>query len=164
MPKQKGLIVAGLVFVIAALGAPSALGKAGATDRPLHGTVSGTARGTIQPGQFSGEGSGHLGHLGTVTMTIEGTLVPVGQFEVQLIGTIVFVSANGDELTGTFVGVASSFDSTIGLSGTIIGGTGRFEDASGSFGVVGSNTVTFNDDNNSFIADLELPFTGMISY
>jgi hypothetical protein len=163
MTKHKGFIAVCLVLALAALSTSSALGAAGGTDRPLHGTVSGTVSGTFQPGHFSGEGSGHLAHLGKVTMTIEGTLVPVGQFEAQLSGTIVFVSTTGDELTGTFSGVASSFDGSVGLAGTITGGTGRFEDASGSFGVVGSNTIIFNDGNN-FIADIEFPFTGAISY
>ena len=96
-------------------------------------------------------------------MTIEGTIVPAGEFEAQVSGTIVFVSANGDELTGTFFGVASSFDGSVGLEGTIAGGTGRFQDASGSFTVLGSNTLIFNDGNN-FIADIEFPFTELISY
>ena len=53
MPKHKGFIVAGLVLVIAALAAPSALSKAGGTDKSLHGTISGTASGSTN-GPFSG--------------------------------------------------------------------------------------------------------------
>jgi hypothetical protein len=88
MTKHKGFIAVCLVLVIAALGAPSALGKAGGTDKSLHGTISGTASGSTN-GPFSGAGSGNLAHLGKVTMTIEGTLVTIAQFEATLNGTVV---------------------------------------------------------------------------
>ena len=153
MPKHKGFIVAGLVLVIAALAAPSALSKAGGTDKSLHGTISGTASGSTN-GPFSGEGSGNLAHLGKVTMTFEGTLVTIAQFEATLNGTIVFVSANGDELTGTFSGFVSTLTGQVNLGGPIAGGTGRFEDASGSFDALGS----------VYVDTFEFSITGVISY
>jgi hypothetical protein len=162
MPKHKGVIVAGLVLVIAALGAPSALSKAGGTDKSLHGTISGTASGTID-GTFIGGGSGNLAHLGKVTMTFGGTLVTTAQFEAALDGTIVFVSANGDELTGTFSGFASTLTGQINIGGPIAGGTGRFEDATGFFDVRGSQDTATPGDG-SFTAIFEFPFTGAITY
>jgi hypothetical protein len=156
MTKHKGFIAVCLVLLIAALGAPSALGAAGGTDRPLHGTVSGTFGTTFvtpSTGTFSGGGSGNLAHLGEVTMTMEGTF-SVSEFEATLNGTITFVSANGDELTGTFTGSLALVTGQVGIGGPIAGGTGRFEDASGSFDALGS----------VYVDTFEFSITGVISY
>jgi hypothetical protein len=161
MAIRKAILLIALVLAVTAL-SPTALALAGDTDRPVSGSVSGTATGTIGL-TFAAEGTGTLTHLGRVTTTIEGTIDNTNQIgRVALNGTITFVSANGDQLTGTFSGTADQ-NREVTLLVTITGGTGRFLGASGTLTVTGSNTTTIFADL-SFVASFEFPFTGEISY
>ena len=101
MFKGKLMMLAGLALAVVALSPASASAKAGGTDRPHKGTVSGTVSLNVLTGALTAHANGVATHLGVFTTSLEGTvtITPTGTFGS---GTQTIVAANGDELTGTY--------------------------------------------------------------
>ena len=87
--------------------------------------------------QTRGDGTGHVTHLGRVTMTAIHCTPASTQLQG---GHTTLVAANGDELYLTYAGIVDPFDPATMGPGSLIegrttmdvtGGTGRFEDADG---------------------------------
>lgn len=169
MPKQKGLILWGLVLALA-LSPTSAAAKPGGTDRPVKGTTSGTSSVTLgAPLGVTIDLTGVAAHYGRYTAHLAGRAEIIGG-EVVGHGTFTMVAANGDQQIGTAEFIAGpplgGVHETTAVF-TITGGTGRFADASGT--IASQNLVTptcFAGPScpGLVLETLEGQLTGQISY
>lgn len=134
MRTHKAIALAGLALALAILSPASALAKAGGTDRPVKGTVSGNAQVNLLTGDWAVDFAGVSTHVGNYTVHAEGTSEFLPNGTLVGTGTATIVAANGDQITGTVE--TSTADPAPGVHTgttvmTITGGTGRFADASG---------------------------------
>lgn len=142
----------GAMALAAALLGMAGPATAALAERPLTGTVTGTANFVPVAGcepvglQTQVTGSGIVTHLGPVTMTA-GHCTPAGA---DIAGRMILTAANGDQLQLDYTGTCDvpSPDWVPGVTQigcdnpfTVAGGTGRFADASGTGRLTA--TVTF---------------------
>ena len=128
-----------LLLALAVVAPGVAAGKAGGTDRPAKGTLSGTTTADLATGTAISEGTGILSHLGKVTYT-NNTSFTIAGTTLTATGTSTTTAANGDQVFATFTGTAQLSSPVPAVGGTteatlvitITGGTGRFSDASGT--------------------------------
>jgi hypothetical protein len=133
-----GILLVGLVLAFGALAPGSVLAKAGGSDVPLKGSVTGTSVHSYITGHLDATSTGKLTHFGRTTLQQEAEIVvdagpPV---TLSLLGTWTLTAANGDELWGTSVGDGTRTDAThvvFVIEYTATGGTGRFAGASAEF-------------------------------
>jgi len=165
MAVRKAIMLAGLVFALAALSPAAALAKAGGTDRPLKGSGSGTLTLNLQTGAFAYDATEVDSHSGKVTVHSDGAFVLTGPGTFAVSGTTTSVAANGDQLTSTFTGTGtiSATGSTTTINSTFTGGTGRFADASGT-ATTTSHGTTISNDGVTVISSMEYTLKGRISY
>jgi hypothetical protein len=174
MPIRRLLVLAiGVALAIAALAPASALAKAGGTDRPVKGTMSGVETEHLATLSAAAEETGVATHLGRFSLHAETVITgftPPNIFEFS--GTLNMVAANGDRLVGTLTGTSTATGPgpignftghTATIDVTITGGTGRFADASGMLTDTQVATVISREDGTTY-GHLEDTFTGEISY
>jgi len=161
---RKLITLAGLALAVVAISPASAPAKAGGTDRPVKGTISGTVSLNVLTGAFTADGTGVATHLGKYTVSLQGAvaITPEGVFGS---GTGTIVAANGDQMTGTLTletpgqpGVAHT--TTIVM--TLTGGTGRFSDASGTLTAI-TEVSPISFDGVTLVNSVEGTVTGQIS-
>jgi hypothetical protein len=165
MSMRKLMTLAGLALAVAAISPASAPAKAGGTDRPVKGTISGTVSLNVLTGAFTADAMGLTTHDGEYTVSLEGA-VAITQEGVFGSGTGTIVAANGDQMTGTFTletpgqpGVAHT--TTIVM--TVTGGTGRFSDASGTLTSINEvSPISF--DGVTLVNSVDGTVTGQVSY
>ena len=165
MTTRKAIALAGLVLALAILSPASALAKAGGTDRPLKGIISGTVSLNTLTGSFTGDATGVASHLGEFTAHQEGTVGPTPE-GIRGSSTWTIVADNGDKVTGTATlkveGLPSAAHTTTQFS-TITGGTGRFADATGKFTTI-YHVTPGSFDGVTLRNSSEGTTTGQISY
>ena len=163
---RKAIMIAGLILAVGVLAPAGALGKAGGTDRPIKGNVSGTTVLDLGTLTFVSDTTGTLSHLGTTTTHFEATLTPTGPSTFTVAGSFVTVAANGDQLFATFTGsgtLDASGNATGTATSTFTGGTGRFAGASGTVtGPFSQVMISTTGTTSTFATDISL--TGTISY
>ena len=163
---RKAIMLAGLVLALGVLAPATALGKAGGTDRPIHGNGSGTTVVDLGTLAFVTDGTGTVSHLGQTTVHIDGVLTPTGPSTFTLAGSLTLTAANGDQLFGDFSGSGTnvaSGGSTGTTATTITGGTGRFTGASGSVsGPFTQTPISMSATTATFATTFSL--SGKISY
>jgi hypothetical protein len=163
------MLLIALVLAFAALAPPSALAKAGGTDRPVQGTALGDVMVAIPALNISTDTSGVMTHLGKYTAHFEGSAEIVGGRTLGE-GTFTVVAANGDELTGTFAlngALPSGEPHSLTVVLTVTGGTGRFADASGTITApLVATPSCFLEPScpGALVETLEGQLTGLISY
>jgi hypothetical protein len=136
-----GVLLAALVLAFGALAPGSALAKAGGSDLPLKGSLSGTSVHDYATGHLEAVSTGNLTHLGLTTLAQDAqiVIVPGTPPTLSWTGTWTLTAANGDQLWGTAVGIGTPTDAThirLVLDYTLTGGTGRFQHASATFTAV----------------------------
>jgi hypothetical protein len=166
--RRRTLLVLVSVLALVVVAPEVAAAKAGGTDRPWKGSLSGTATldASTVPSPVTAEGTGTVAHLGKVTYSIDFTLTPEADGTFTLAGTAEFVAANGDQVFTAFTGSSQptgpgTTEAT--TNATITGGTGRFEGASGSITATMVTQVTSLVGTTS-TADQTLRQRGTISY
>ena len=109
----------------------TAFGKAGGTDRPLHGTETGTAVINVVMHTGSVSGPFRYAHLGNGTFHADTTLTALTPTINHIAGTNTYTAANGDQVFTTLSGTSTvtAAGSEVTIVDTIVGGTGRFDDA-----------------------------------
>jgi hypothetical protein len=155
-----------LLALAAGVTASPALGKAGGTDRPLHGTSTSTTTVDLATGTGSVVGSGELSHFGRFTFTNDITSFTVtGADTFSLTLTAVLVAANGDEAhtTATGTGTLSATGSELTLVSTGVGGTGRFAGSSGTTTTRITSLIVSTEGSTITTSDSEV-HEGVISY
>jgi hypothetical protein len=177
MPIRKCLVLAlGFALAIAALAPAAAPAKAGTTDRPVKGTMSGTSVGSVLTGTGTADETGVATHLGRFTLHADTKITKItSPTTYELSGTFTIVAANGDRLRGTLTatgtetgppgaGFGEFTGHTATLDITIIGGSGRFADASGTLTGTEVGTLIYRDEDGIAHARIKHTFTGHISY
>ena len=160
MTKHKAKALA-LVVALATLSPASALASAGATDRPMKGTGSGTLSLNPETGAFTGDAAGVSSHLGSYTVRLEGTGTPTPEGDFAGSGTATVAAADGEQLTGTFTLSATGHTTTVVVE--ITGGTGRFADASGTLTVI-CLTAPPSQVGELLLSKIECKMRGELSY
>ena len=167
--RRRTLLVLISVLALVVVAPEVAAAKAGGTDRPWKGSLSGpvTIDTSTVPFQATSEGTGTVAHLGKVTYRVDFTITPEADGTFTLAGTVEFVAANGDQVFTAFTGSAQPTGPVAGTTATtnatITGGTGRFEGASGSITSTVVTQITSGVDGTLF-ADQTLRQRGTISY
>jgi hypothetical protein len=173
MSRSKLMTLATVALVIAALAPGSALAKAGGTNRPVKGTMSGLGAESLATASGTADEAGKATHLGKFSFHADASLTsftPPNVFELE--GTFTMVAANGDQLVGTLTGTSTAtgpgpignytgHDATFDVK--ITGGTGRFVGARGRLTDTQISTLIYRDGATSY-GHLEDRFTGHISY
>jgi hypothetical protein len=154
-----------LGLTLAVLTPSAAVGKPGGTDRPVHGTGSGTTSVNLAARTATFEGTARISHLGKSTYHLDRifTFAPPGS--VTLVGTFTVVAANGDRLVGTFTG-PERFTSTgpeFTFVLTISGGGGRFADATGKITANITSVIVSIVGGTAVLRDTPT-FLGQVSY
>ena len=166
MSTRKATMLAGLALALVALSPASALAKAGGTDRPVKGTVSGTVSVNVQTLAMTADASGVATHLGKYSTSLEGTVAITAEGTAGS-GTQTIVAANGDQATATYTlstpGLPTTAAHTTTLVTTVTGGTGRFSDASGTLtSTTAVSPISF--DGVTLVNGSEGTVRGRISY
>jgi hypothetical protein len=126
-------VAASVALLVTTAAAPGVSARAGGTDRPIHGAMSGDLTFDIDftrevcPVVTVTEAAGTMSHLGRVTSRWEHCPPVLPGQTAYTNGHVLFVAANGDELVGEY----EDPDGEVPFVIDITGGTGRFEDASG---------------------------------
>jgi hypothetical protein len=134
-----GILLAGLVLAFGAVAPGSALAKAGGSDLPFKGSVTGTSVHNLVTGQLDAVSAGKLTHLGRATLEQQALILIIGtppNHTLDVSGTWTLTAANGDKLSGTSAGIGTPTDAThitLVIEYTATGGTGRFANASAEF-------------------------------
>lgn len=145
---RSGVLLTAVVLAFGALAPGTALAKAGGSDLPLKGSLSGTSVHNYATGHLEAVSTGNLTHFGRTTVAQEAqiVIVPGTPPTLNWSGTWTITAANGDQLWGTAVGIGTPTDAThirLVLDYTSTGGTGRFAHASATFtGVVYHHQVS----------------------
>jgi hypothetical protein len=144
---------------------PSALGKPGGTDRPVHGTGSGTTRVNLAARTANFDGTARISHLGNGIYEFDRIFAFAPPGSLTLAGTFTVVGANGERVVGTFTGperfTPTGPEFTFVL--TITGGSGRFADATGRVTVRITSVIVSIVGSTALLRD-SATFRGQISY
>jgi len=130
---RKTSVAVSVLLLVTAAAAPGVSARAGGTDRPIHGSMTGDLTFDIDfdrevcPVVTMTDAEGTMSHLGRVTSHWEHCPPVLPGQTAYTDGHMLLVAANGDELIGEYEDADGNPPFVIDVTG----GTGRFEGASG---------------------------------